>query len=215
MLVSTNLEDYNYAICGEQFEETLEHLFIHCSFASQCWCTLEFRSFANFGRLQGNSTSTILHGDFQVKYNFTMVIHPPAQPHPDPSTAGTACAAAPHVLGTCACMSGSLASGQATTGGPGWGCCSWWWRHAAASQTNPTTYVDPPTTSARLPAARRARPGRHVRVGRYFPAANVAARPVRVRPSRRPPRPASTWPVFRSLLVKKHHIQYFVIYIEY
>ena len=77
MLVSTNLEDYNYAICGEQFEETLEHLFIHCRFASQCWCTLEFRSFANFGRLQGNSTSTILHGDFQVKYNFTMVIHPP------------------------------------------------------------------------------------------------------------------------------------------
>ena len=46
------LEDYNCAICGEEIEETLEHLFLHCNFASQCWTTLNVESDLNLDPLQ-------------------------------------------------------------------------------------------------------------------------------------------------------------------
>ena len=32
-----NLESYNCVLCNNSVEETLEHLFLHCNFARQCW----------------------------------------------------------------------------------------------------------------------------------------------------------------------------------
>jgi hypothetical protein len=34
------LQDYGCAIGGAGLDETLEHLFLKCSFATQCWSTL-------------------------------------------------------------------------------------------------------------------------------------------------------------------------------
>jgi hypothetical protein len=31
------MEDYNCVLCNEQAEETVEHLFINCTFAQDCW----------------------------------------------------------------------------------------------------------------------------------------------------------------------------------
>lgn len=35
-----NLESYNCVLCNNSVEETLEHLFLHCNFARQCWSSL-------------------------------------------------------------------------------------------------------------------------------------------------------------------------------
>ena len=34
------LEDYECAVCGTGLEETVEHLFLKCPFAIQCWASL-------------------------------------------------------------------------------------------------------------------------------------------------------------------------------
>lgn len=31
------IENYNCVLCNYSVEETLEHLFLHCDFAKQCW----------------------------------------------------------------------------------------------------------------------------------------------------------------------------------
>jgi hypothetical protein len=46
------LEDYNCAVCGQELEETLEHLFLHCNFTSQCWSSLNLDSDLNQDPLQ-------------------------------------------------------------------------------------------------------------------------------------------------------------------
>uniref|UniRef100_A0A453RT16 Reverse transcriptase zinc-binding domain-containing protein n=1 Tax=Aegilops tauschii subsp. strangulata TaxID=200361 RepID=A0A453RT16_AEGTS len=35
--IGTNLD---CLLCGEHIEETVEHLFFHCTFIKRCWCKL-------------------------------------------------------------------------------------------------------------------------------------------------------------------------------
>ena len=41
------LEDYGCAICATGIEESVEHLFLRCLFAVQCWRTLGLNSTRN------------------------------------------------------------------------------------------------------------------------------------------------------------------------
>jgi hypothetical protein len=36
------LQSYSCVLCGVNVEETLEHIFLHCSFARNCWQHLGF-----------------------------------------------------------------------------------------------------------------------------------------------------------------------------
>jgi len=47
-----SLESYNRVLCSSQVEETLEHLFFHCPFASSCWDLLTFNSSDALSRFQ-------------------------------------------------------------------------------------------------------------------------------------------------------------------
>ena len=46
------LEDYECAVCGTGLEETVEHLFLKCPFAIQCWASLNVNSAMNLEHLQ-------------------------------------------------------------------------------------------------------------------------------------------------------------------
>lgn len=46
------LPSYNCALCQENVEELVSHLFIECQFASDCWETLDLHPHANLQPLQ-------------------------------------------------------------------------------------------------------------------------------------------------------------------
>ena len=46
------LEDYGCAVCGTGLEENVEHLFLKCPFAIQCWASLNVNSAMNLEHLQ-------------------------------------------------------------------------------------------------------------------------------------------------------------------
>ena len=49
---NTALEDYGCAVCRTGLEETVEHLFLKCPFAIQCWASLNVNSAMNLEHLQ-------------------------------------------------------------------------------------------------------------------------------------------------------------------
>jgi len=66
------LDDYNCAICGEDIEEPLEDLFLHSSFASQCWSSLNLCSDLNL--LSPLLISEIFRGNLQVPFFMEIII---------------------------------------------------------------------------------------------------------------------------------------------
>lgn len=54
------LDDYNCVLCSSLVEEGLDHLFLHCSFARQCWDTLSLD-------IQPNSSFPTVVSSFRVK----------------------------------------------------------------------------------------------------------------------------------------------------
>ena len=46
------LEEYGCAVCGTGLEENVEHLFLKCPFAIQCWASLNVNSAMNLEHLQ-------------------------------------------------------------------------------------------------------------------------------------------------------------------
>jgi hypothetical protein len=66
---SMALDSYNCVLCTENVEETIEHLFLHCSFATQCWSLLNLD-------IPSNSTfpDIVIHFKSSLQSQFFMVV---------------------------------------------------------------------------------------------------------------------------------------------
>jgi hypothetical protein len=59
------LDDYTCAVCKSGSMETLNHLFLQCNFAAQCWATLNLVRNVESDpfNIQNKTACPILHGD--------------------------------------------------------------------------------------------------------------------------------------------------------
>jgi len=59
------LESYNCELCNQGTEETIDHLFLHCTFAQQCWGIINSAVSNNSGIFHNlNVLKSQLHSQF-------------------------------------------------------------------------------------------------------------------------------------------------------